>query len=141
MLRIRFSVLAICITLLLQASLAVAAPYKSWTQLTPVQQEALQPLATQWDSLSTKLQKNLLYAAKRYPKLTPEQKQRFQNRLEKWSKLTPEQRKRAREKFSAFSKVPPERREQVKQMVRQQEEASKTAASGVPLAAPAMSNK
>ena len=54
----------------------------------------------------------------------------------KWSKLTPEQRKRAREKFSAFSKVPPERREQVKQMVRQQEEAGNTAASGVPPATP-----
>lgn len=136
MIRIRFSVLAICITLLLQPSLAVAVPYKSWTQLTPVQQEALQPLAAQWDSLSTKLQKNLLHAAKRYPKLTPEQKQRFQNRLDEWSKLTPEQRKRAREKFSAFSKVPPERREQVKQMVRQQEEAGNTAASGVPPATP-----
>ncbi len=95
----------------------------------------MQPLATQWDSLSTKLQKNLLHAAKRYPKLTPEQKQLFQNRLEKWSKLTPEQRKRAREKFSAFSKVPPEHREQVKQMVRQQE-ASKAAASGVPPVTP-----
>jgi len=140
MMRIRFSVLAICITLLLQSSLAVAAPYKSWTQLTPVQQEALQPLATQWDSLSTKLQKNLLHAAKRYPKLTPEQKQRFHNRLEKWSKLTPEQRKRAREKFSAFSKVPQEHREQVKQMVRQQE-ASKAATSGVSPVTPAMSDK
>ena len=140
MIRVRFSVLAICITLLLQAGMAAAAPYKSWTQLTPAQQEALQPLAAQWDSLSTKLQKNLLHAAKRYPKLTPEQKQRFQNRLEKWSKLTPEQRKRAREKFSAFSKVPPEHREQVKQIVRQQE-AGKAAASGIPPAAPAMSNK
>ena len=131
MLRIRFSALVICITLLLQASMAVAAPHQLWTQLTPVQQEALQPLAAQWDSLPSKLQKNLLHAAKRYPKLTPEEKQRFQNRLDKWSKLTPEQRKRAREKFSAFSKVPPEQRKQVKQMVRQQE-AGKAAASGIP---------
>ena len=133
---IRFSALAICITFLLQASLAAAAPYKSWTQLTPIQQEALQPLSTQWDTLSTKLQKNLLHAVKRYPKLTPEQKHRFQARLETWSKLTPEQRKRAREKFSAFSKVPPEHREQVKKMVREQE-ASKAAASGVPPVTPA----
>lgn len=137
MMRVRFSVLAICVGLLLQASLAVAVPYKSWTQLTPVQQEALQPLVTQWDSLPPKLQKNLLHAANRYPKLTLEQKQRFQNRLEKWSKLTPEQRKRAREKFSAFSKVPPEHREQVKQMVRQQE-AGNEAASGVPPVTPAL---
>ena len=133
MMRIDFSGLVFCITLLLQANLAVAAPHALWIQLTPVQQETLHPLAEEWDSLPPRLQKNLLHAAKRYPKLTSEQKQRFQNRLEEWSKLTPEQRKRAREKFQAFSKVPLEHREQVKRMVRQQE-ASKAAAplSGVP---------
>lgn len=136
--RIGFSGLALCIALLLQASLAVAAPYKPWLELTPAQQEALHPLSAQWDSLSPKLQKNLLHAAKRYPKLTPEQKQRFQNRLEEWSKLTPEQRKRAREKFQAFSKVPHEHREEVKQMVRQQKaREAATPAGGTPPAAPA----
>lgn len=138
MMRTGFSGLALCIALLLQAGLAVATPYKTWPQLTPVQHEALLPLASQWDSLSPKLQKNLLHAAKSYPKLTPEQKQRFQGRIEEWSKLTPEQRKRAREKFQAFSKVPHEHREEVKQMVRQQKAGgAATPASGAPPAAPA----
>ena len=142
MMRIGVSGLLLCITLLLQANLAVAAPHTSWVQLAPVQQEALLPLAAQWDSLPPKLQKNLLHAAKRYPKLTPEQKQRFHNRVEAWSKLTPEQRKRAREKYKAFSKVPPEHREQVKQMVRQQEAGTAAApASAVPPATPAQEVK
>jgi hypothetical protein len=125
MTRACFSVFAICIALLLQTNLAAAEPYKSWIQLTPMQQEALKPLAGQWDSLPTKLQKNLLITTNHYPKLTLDQKRRFQSRLEKWSKLTPEQRERAREKFQSISKAPPEKREQLKRMLRERK-ASKT---------------
>ena len=98
-----FSVFAICIALLLQTNLAAAEPYKSWTQLTTMQQEALRPLAVQWDSLPTKLQKNLLNTTKHYPQLSLDQKRRFQSRLEKWSKLTPEQREHARNKYKVIS--------------------------------------
>ena len=129
MARFRLPLQALCAALLLHATLAMAETYRSWGQLTPVQQEALQPLSAQWDALPTKLQKNLLHAAERYPRLTPEQKHRFQSRVEKWSKLTPEQRKRAREKYMAFGKVSPEKREAVKQMVREQR-ASQAASGG-----------
>jgi len=116
---------------LLQINLATAEPYKQWIELTPLQQEALKPLATQWGSLPIKLQKNLLNATNHYPKLTQDQKLRFQSRLEKWSKLTPEQREHARNKFKIISKAPPEKREQLKRMVREQE-SSKSSASSVP---------
>lgn len=131
----RLLVYVICTALLLQANLAAAEPYKSWAQLTPAQHEALQPLATQWDSLPRKLQKHLLVASNHYPQLAPQQKKLFQGRLETWSKLTPEQRERAREKFLAFSRLRPEVRAQVKHMVRDRE-ASISQASSVPASAP-----
>ena len=101
--------------------LPAQAATKPWSTLTPVQQEALTPIAQEWETLPDMQQKRLLATTKRYPKLSPDQKQRFLNRLTEWSKLTPAQRNRAREKYKAFSKVPPEKREEVKRMVRQSE--------------------
>ncbi|MHB0925029.1 MAG: DUF3106 domain-containing protein [Gallionellaceae bacterium] len=118
-------------------STPAGAATTSWRSLTPAQQEALAPLSQQWDSLPEQQQHRLLKTAKRYPNLTPEQKSRFRDRLEAWSKLTPEQRNAAREKYRAFSKVPAEHREQVKQMVRQNQEAKvRQSASGVPATPP-----
>lgn len=131
----RLPVYAICLALLLQTNLAAAELYKSWNQLTQAQHEALQPLATQWDSLPAKLQKHLLVASNHYPQLDPNQKMLFQSRLETWSKLTPEQREHAREKFLAFSRIKPEIRAQVKQMAKDRE-ASNSPASSVPASTP-----
>lgn len=116
--------------LLFQVDLAAAEPSKLWQQLTPLQHEALAPLASQWNSLPYKLQRHLLRAASYYRQLTPNQKLRFQNRLDKWIKLTPEQRDRARQKFLAFRKVRPDIREQVVKMAHDQEN-NTPAASGV----------
>jgi len=129
----RVSIFAICIALLLQANPAAAEPYRAWSRLTVAQHEALQPLATQWDTLPAKLQKNLLIAASHYPQLTPNRKKLFQSRLEKWAKLTPAQRQRAREKFLAFRKVRPDIRKQVIEMVHAEQVG---AASGVQESAP-----
>lgn len=125
------------LALLLQSNLAAAEPYKSWVQLTPMQQEALKPLSAQWDSLPAKLQKNLLHTTDNYPKLTPDKKHRFQSRLEKWSKLTPEQREYARNKYRAINKAHREKREQAKRMANTQTANTATAASGIPVGAPA----
>ena len=129
--KIGFYCVAICLSLLLQINLATAEPYKQWVELTPLQQEALKPLATQWNGLPTKLQKNLLNTTKHYPKLTLDQKQRFQSRLENWSKLTPEQRERARNRYKVISKLPPEKKEQINRIAREPD-SSKTIASSVP---------
>lgn len=147
----RVSIIAICIALLLQVNPAAAEPYKSWPRLTAQQREALQPLATQWDSLPSKLQKNLLKAASHYPQLSTDKKKLFQSQLEKWSKLTPEQRQRAREKFLAFKKVRPDIRKQVIQMAHDERAANSvdgsmqtstpeinSAASGVQPSTPAL---
>jgi hypothetical protein len=99
----------------IQIDSAYAEPVKQWFQLTPMQQEALSPLAAQWDGLPAKLQNHLLLSTKQYPELSPEKKKRFLSRLEKWSKLTPEQRERARQKYIALRQLSNERREQFKQ--------------------------
>lgn len=126
----RYFIIAV---LLCMASTTASASTVPWRSLTPVQQEALAPLAQQWDTLPELQQHRLLKSAKRYPHLTPEKKQRFHNNLTVWSKLTPEQRKAAREKYRAFNKVPAEKREQVKQMVKQdQANKAQQAASGIP---------
>lgn len=111
--------------------LPAQAAAKPWSALTPVQREALAPIAQQWDTLPDIQQKRLLATTKSYLKLSPDQKQRFLNRLTEWSKLTPEQRNRAREKYKAFSKVAPDKRAEVKKMVLQTELEKLYAASGV----------
>jgi small-conductance mechanosensitive channel len=121
------------VALLLCLPAAYAEP---WAALTPVQQEALAPLAKKWDTLpekdtpSAKGQRYYLNLAKHYPKLSEVQKQRLHERLERWSNLTPEQRKRAREKHAAISKISQDKRELLKQKLRERD-AAKAAASGV----------
>jgi hypothetical protein len=101
-----------------------------WTDLSPMQQEALAPLSKTWNTLPDKRQQHLLTLAKHYPTLPPEKKDRFHKQLVPWSKLTPEQRERAREKYRVFSRIPQRQREEVrKRLLREQQE--KNSASGV----------
>lgn len=109
------------------STLAEAMP---WSQLTPMQQEALAPLSKTWDTLPEKRQQHFLKLAKHYPELTPEKRVRMHKKLVAWSKLTPEQHKRAREKYRVFSKIPEKQREEVrKRVLREQQD--KKIASGV----------
>lgn len=120
--------LVIALTLGMLLSMPAYATKQLWATLTPMQQEALAPIAKEWEAMPEKQQKRLLATTKSYAKLSPELKQRFQTRLTEWSKLTPEQRNRAREKYQAFHKIPKEKREEVKRMVLQTE-AEKNAAA------------
>lgn len=123
--------LAIVIVLGIFPSFSAFAAKQPWTKLTPVQQEALAPVAGEWDTMPERLQKRLLATTTKYPQFSAKQKQRFQTRLTEWSKLTPEQRNRAREKYKAYSKIPPDKREEMKRMVLQKEAEKMSAASGV----------
>ena len=133
---LRFVILIIA--LWLHLDFVLADTIKPWTQLTPIQQEALSPLASQWDNLPSRLQNHLLLSSKQYPKLTAEKKKRFLTRLEKWSKLTPEQREHARQKYLAISKLSAEKREQLKRIAIEKASGKNAAASSVLPAIPAM---
>ena len=125
--------ITIAIFLLLHTTLSTAAEQnRLWSELTPLQKQALIPLSTQWDSLPTKLKGHLIHAANQYPSLSFEQKKRFQSRLEKWSKLTPEQREKARNKFKAVSNEPAEKRDLLRRSVREHEKRDMASSSVLP---------
>ena len=125
----QFNKLAIAIVLGLLANIPAYAAKQPWSSLTPVQQEALAPIAQEWGTMSEIQQKRLLATTRSYRQLSPKLKQRFQTRLTEWSKLTPEQRNRAREKYKAFHKIPKEKREQIKRMVLKTEAEKRAAAA------------
>jgi len=116
-----FASLTLAVSLSALLCLPAHAATQPWSALTPMQQEALAPIAHEWSTMPDIQQKRLLATTKRYPQLSPRKKQLFLTRLTEWSKLTPEQRNRAREKYKAFSKVPPEKREEIKRLVLQRE--------------------
>jgi hypothetical protein len=81
-----------------------------WTELNPAQQQALTPLAADWDKLDGARKKKWIELTKRYSSLTPEQQTRMQERMREWAKLTPEQRRVARESFSRTKKLEPDQK-------------------------------
>ena len=64
--------------------------------LTADQQQALAPLAAEWNKLGLQHKTKWLGIAKRYPAMQPEEQKRVQGRMQRWAKLTPEQRWQAR---------------------------------------------
>jgi hypothetical protein len=115
------------IVLWLNCNLVFAETLKPWNLLSPIQQEALSPLASQWDSLPSKLQNHLLLSCKQYPTLTLEKKKLFLSRLQAWSKLTPEQREHARQKYLAIKKLSAEKQAELRRAAI--EKANKNAAA------------
>ena len=81
-----------------------------WTELNQAQQQALAPLAADWDKLDGARKKKWLELIKRYSSLTPEQQARMQERMREWAKLTPEQRRVARESYSRTKKLEPDQK-------------------------------
>lgn len=108
---ILFAALSLCLP-----AIAMAV---TWQELSPQQQQILQPLSNEWDSLPKKRQNVYIGIAKRYPQLTPLKQQRFQEQIVRWAKMTPAQRQLAREKYKAFNQLPPEKREAAKQALRE----------------------
>lgn len=76
------------------------APGPSWSELTPVQQQALKPLAMSWNtSLSQSQKRKWLEISKNYPSLSPEGQATMHSRMNEWVSLSPQQRAQARLNF------------------------------------------
>lgn len=69
---------------------------KAWGQLTPQQQQALAPLATEWPQLPAASQQKWLQVAARFPQLDAQEQARVQQRMGDWAHLSPDERLRAR---------------------------------------------
>jgi len=102
------ALLAAILLFALAATAAVAAPKDrgpQWASLNADQQQALAPLAGEWDKLSKPHKTKWLGIAKRYPAMKPEAQKRVEARMQKWAKLTPQQRDQAREQYRSIGKV------------------------------------
>ena len=87
---------------------AVVKP--TWSELNAAQQQALAPLAGEWDSLDAFRKNKWLAIGNRYATMKPEEQQRMQERMRDWIKLTPEQRRMARENYSRAQKLKPDQK-------------------------------
>ncbi len=73
---------------------------KSWTELTPRQQQALMPLASSWNTGMSEAQKRKwLSISKNFPSLPPQEQAILYSRMNEWVNLTPQQRVQARLNF------------------------------------------
>jgi hypothetical protein len=97
------------------APAAVPVPNKpevkpSWMELTPLQQQVLGPLATQWSQLDANHKAKWIAISNKYPGMTPDQQKRLQENITQWAKLTPEQHRLARESYAKAKKLNPEQK-------------------------------
>lgn len=76
-----------------------------WTELSPAQQQALAPLAAEWDKIDDVRKKKWLEIGDKYASMKPDEQQRLQERMREWAKLTPEQRRIARESYVRAKKL------------------------------------
>lgn len=87
-----------------------AAARPLWSELSPAQQQALAPLAGEWDKLDTLRKNKWLAIGNRYAKMKPAEQQRMQERMRDWVTLTPEQRRIARESYARAKRLGPEQK-------------------------------
>ena len=91
---------------------ANALTQPKWNDLGPARQQALKPLAGEWDKLDNLRKKKWITVADRYPGMKPEEQKRIQGRMADWAKLTPDQRSRARETFRKSKALPPDQKKE-----------------------------
>lgn len=70
-----------------------------WAELTPMQQQALKPLALSWDSISEAQKRKWLEVSKNYPSLPPEGQATMHSRMNEWVSLSSQERAQARLNF------------------------------------------
>ncbi len=72
----------------------------SWSELTPLQQHTLAPLASSWNTAMSEAQKRKwLEISKNYSALPPEGQATLNSRMNDWVSLSPQQRAQARLNF------------------------------------------
>jgi hypothetical protein len=94
-------------------TLVAAAPAQSkpaWKDLTPAQQQALQPLASHWDHLPEQRKLKWLAVSKNYPTMSSEEQVKLHLRMSKWAALSQQQRTQARQNFKEIKSLNPEQK-------------------------------
>ena len=81
----------------------MAKPY--WSDLTPVQQQALKPLAMSWNTISDAQKRKWLEISKNYVTLPPADQATMHSRMNEWVTLSPQQRAQARLNFAKTNEL------------------------------------
>lgn len=89
---------------------AFTPPQPTWNQLSGPQQEALKPLAGEWDKLDNFRKKKWLGVADKFSAMAPDAQKRLHARMGDWARMTPEQRRAARDTFQQAKALPPEQK-------------------------------
>lgn len=100
--------LILCAALVLttNAGFPLAAELHPWARLTPLEMEALAPVASIWDDMPARQQEKLLAVAAEFHKLSPERQKLLHSRLRSWSRLTSEERQIARDNYKKIHGLP-----------------------------------
>jgi hypothetical protein len=78
-----------------------------WKDLSPAQQQALEPLAAEWDQIEPIRKQKWLGIVKRYASMKPDEQMRVQERMREWVRMTPEERRQVRQNFARAQKLDP----------------------------------
>lgn len=70
-----------------------------WTELTPVQRQALAPLASNWDTISVSQKLKWLEISRNYGSLPAAEQATLNSRMHEWVSLSPQERAQARLNF------------------------------------------
>ena len=71
-----------------------------WSELTPLQQQTLKPLAVSWNTISEAQKRKWLEISKNYPTLSSADQTTLHSRMNEWVALSPQQRAEARLNFA-----------------------------------------
>jgi len=71
-----------------------------WADLSPKQQQALQPLAGAWPTLSEAQKRKWIALSRNYQRMAPQDQARLHSRMTDWVALSPHQRTQARLNFA-----------------------------------------
>jgi hypothetical protein len=84
-----------------------AADKPVWSQLTPAQKTALEPLHGEWDPMEGVRKQKWLEFTKSFATMQPDEQQRVHERMREWIRLTPEQRRLARSNYVQSKTIAP----------------------------------
>jgi hypothetical protein len=89
-----------------RAGVAQPVSTKAWSELSVAQQQALKPLAADWNSLDEARKRKWLAVSKNFNTMPPAEQAKLHSRMREWVALTPNQRTQARLNFAETTKVP-----------------------------------
>ncbi|HEY8049960.1 MAG TPA: DUF3106 domain-containing protein [Ramlibacter sp.] len=86
---------------------ARAATRPLWRELSAGQQQALAPLAAQWDTLNEAQKRKWIAMSANFPKLSGEEQAKLHSRMTEWVSLSPQQRTIARLNYGQTRSLAP----------------------------------